>query len=446
VTPRSALPPPRRVAVIGAGWAGLAAAVQACADGHAVTLFEMAPQAGGRARSQAADANGERLDNGQHILIGAYTATLALMRQVGADPDALLLREPLTLVDADGRGLRMPPGAPLPAFARALWAMRHWRLRERAALSLAALGWLRRRFTCDARLTVAELTAPLPTRVRQELLDPLCVAALNTPAEAASAQVFLRVLRDALFAGPGSSDLLIPRRPLAELLPEPALAWLAQHGADLRLGRRVQSLAPGPGGAWAVDGEPFDAVVLAASAREAARLTAGLPAPAAAAWSAQAAAFAYEPILTAYVDAPGARLAAPMVALPESGTAPAQFAFDHGQLGGLAGRFAFVVSGAAPWVARGPEAAAAALLDQARSALPGAAAVCLRQVVAEKRATFRCVPGLRRPPAAIAPKLIAAGDYVDGPYPATLEGAVRAGRDAAARLFNSVRSDRSPPR
>ena len=237
----------RRVAVIGAGWAGLAAAVQACADGHAVTLFEMAPQAGGRARSQAADANGERLDNGQHILIGAYTATLALMRQVGADPDALLLRGPLTLVDADGRGLRMPPGAPLPAFARALWSMRHWSLRERAALSLAALGWLRRRFRCDAALTVAQLTAHLPARVRLELLDPLCVAALNTPAEAASARIFLRVLKDALFAGAGSSDLLIPRRPLAELLPEPALAWLARQGADLRLGQRVKTLAPGPG-------------------------------------------------------------------------------------------------------------------------------------------------------------------------------------------------------
>ena len=192
-----------------------------------------------------------------------------------------------------------------------------------------------------------------------------------------------------------------------------------------------------------MDGEPFDAVVLAASAREAARLTADLPGPAAAAWSAQAAAFAYEPILTGYVEAPGARLAAPMVALAESATAPAQFAFDHGQLGGPAGRFAFVVSGAAPWVERGQEAAAEALLAQARAALPGARTVTLRQLVAEKRATFRCVPGLQRPPAIIAPGLVAAGDYVDGPYPATLEGAVRAGRDAAAKLFADSADPRS---
>ncbi|BDI05395.1 hydroxysqualene dehydroxylase HpnE [Sphaerotilus microaerophilus] len=434
---------PRRIAVVGAGWAGLAAAVQASAAGHAVTLFEMATQAGGRARSLAAregGPDGSRLDNGQHLLIGAYTATLALMRQVGADPDALLLRLPLTLVDADGRGLRMPAGAPIPAFARAVWALRHWRLAERLALSRAALGWMLQRFRCADTPTVAELTAALPARVRAELIDPLCVAALNTPADAASARVFLRVLHDALFAGPGSSDLLIPRRPLAELLPEPALAWLAGRGARLRIGQRVQALdrlANGGPGRWAVNGDvrdAFDAVVLACSATEAARLTTGI----APGWSRQAGGFGYEPILTGYVQAPGARLAAPMVALAEGPAAPAQFAFDHGQLGGLPGRFAFVVSGAAPWVARGGGATAAALLTQARATLhrPGDPAldVTLEQVITEKRATFRCVPGLQRPPAGIEPGLVAAGDYVDGPYPATIEGAVRAGLAAASAV------------
>lgn len=435
---------PARVAVVGAGWAGLAAAVQAVRDGHAVTLHEMAPQAGGRARSLPAPDDGAapaRLDNGQHILIGAYTATLDLMRQVGVAPEALLLRLPLTLVDAQGQGLRMPPGAPLPAFVRALWAMSHWGPGERLALLAAAAGWSARRFRCDPALTVARLTARLPRRVRTQFIDPLCVAALNTPAAEASAQVFLRVLHDALFAGPGSSDLLIPRRPLAELLPEPALAWLAAQGATLQLGRRTGRLEARPGGGWRVDGEPHDAVVLACSAAEAARLTAQI----APAWSARAAAFHYEPILTGYLRAPGARLAAPMVALTEGPMAPAQFAFDHGQLGGAAARFAFVVSGAAPWVARGRQASAAALLAQARSALAGATAVTLEQIVTEKRATFRCVPGLQRPAAAIAPRLVAAGDYLEGPYPATLEGAVRAGLAAARALRDAWPQNLSAP-
>lgn len=94
------------------------------------------------------------------------------------------------------------------------------------------------------------------------------------------------------------------------------------------------------------------------------------------------------------------------------------------------GLFAFVVSGAAPWVAQGMDATGAALLAQARAVLrgEGAADAVLVKLVAEKRATFRCVPGLQRPAARVADKLSAAGDYVDGPYPATIEGAVRSVR------------------
>jgi hypothetical protein len=118
-----------------------------------------------------------------------------------------------------------------------------------------------------------------------------------------------------------------------------------------------------------------------------------------------------------------------MVALAEGPQAPAQFAFDHGALGMTPGLFAFVVSGAAPWVARGMDVTGEALLAQARSVLrgEGAKGAALVKLVAEKRATFRCVPRLQRPAARIAAGLIAAGDYVDGPYPATIEGAVRSG-------------------
>ncbi|MDP4299242.1 hydroxysqualene dehydroxylase HpnE [Leptothrix discophora] len=430
-------PAPGRIAVVGAGWAGLAAAVEATGRGHAVTLIELAPQPGGRARSLPAEPGQAPLDNGQHILIGAYVATLALMRRVGIDPDAVLLRLPLTLVDADGRGLRLGRGPVLWAFTRAVWAMHHWRWRERLALSNAALAWLLKGFRCDPGWTVARLTQGLPERVRREFVDPLCVAALNTPAASASATVFLRVLHDALFAGPGASDLLVPRRPLADLLPEPAIAWLRRQGAIVHLGRRAHQLSPRADGrpGWALDGEPFDAIVLACSAREAARLTATIAPD----WSQRAAAFSYEPIVTAYVQADGARLAAPMVALPESPSgdaAPAQFAFDHGALGASPGRFAYVVSGAAPWVARGLEETGEAVLAQARATLRGIAPGRIRliRVVADKRATFLCLPGLERPPTRIANALVAAGDHVDGPYPATLEGAVRSGLAAVEAL------------
>ncbi len=412
-----------RVAVVGAGWAGLAAAVRAVEAGHAVTLFELAARAGGRARSVAAGEHAP-LDNGQHILIGAYGRCLALMRSVGADPVALLWRSPLELRYADGRGLKMPPGPPLPAFLRAVAGCRGWTWGDRLSLLFAAANWALRGFHCDAGLTVDRLCAGLPPRVRALLIDPLCVAALNTPAREASAAVLLRVLRDALFSGAGSADLMLPRRPLGELLAAPALQWLQAQGAECRLGRRVETLEAGAGG-WQVDGKAFEQVVLACSAAEAARLAA----PFAPDWAARAAALRYEPIVTVYVENPGACLPAPMTALQESAVAPAQYAFDHGAIGGTPGRFAFVISGAAPWVARGLEATADAVLQQARALLP---APRLLRALAEKRATFRCTPALDRPPATVAPGLQAAGDYVAGPYPATLEGAVRAGEAAAA--------------
>lgn len=404
-----------RVAIVGGGWAGIAAGVALADAGHDITVFEMAPQLGGRARSVAGAPD---YDNGQHILIGAYRDSLALMRRLGIDPDTVLKRLPLALPYPGEPGLRLPPGSPLIAFTRGVLAHRGWPLSARLGLLVAAGGWLARGFRCDAALSVAELCKGLPLSVKRDLVEPLCVAALNTPAPQASARVFLRVLKDALFSGAGSADLLLPRRPLSELLAEPATAWL---GERLRLGTRVQKIEPG----WRVDGEAFDAAVLACTSVEAARLVA----PLAPGWAAQAQALRFEPIITVYLRSPGSQLPAPMLALREGPDAPAQFVFDHGALGGAPGRFAFVVSGAAPWVERG--GCAEAVLAQATRELSWATPPVIDKVLTEKRATFACTPGLARPPARIAPGLWAAGDYVEGPYPATLEGAVRAGLAAA---------------
>jgi squalene-associated FAD-dependent desaturase len=416
-----------RVAVIGGGWAGIAAAVRAVEAGHDATLFEMAPQLGGRARSVELD--GVELDNGQHILIGAYRRTLALMHTVGVEPDAVLQRLPLDLTFADGRGLRLPPGQPVPALLRAIWRRAGWSLGDRLALLRAAAGWAVRGFRCDPAWTVARLSAHLPAALRRDLVDPLCVAALNTPADEASAAVFLRVLRDALFAGEGSSDLLLPRAPLGRLLPAPASDWLERRGARVRLRRRVQTLAARDGG-WVVDDEPADAVILACTAHEAGRLTQDV----APAWSAAAGAFEHAPIVTVYLRSEGTRLPRPMTALHDGPRAPAQFVFDHGALGMTPGLFAAVVSGAGRWVEHGLDATALAVREQlaAELAVHWHTPPTVWRTVAERRATFACRPQLRRPPARIAARLWAAGDYVEGPYPSTLEGAVRAGEAAAA--------------
>jgi hydroxysqualene dehydroxylase len=419
-----------KIAVVGAGWAGCAAAVEATRLGQQVTLFEAGRIPGGRARrveGQWPDGTALPLDNGQHILIGAYSETLKLMGDLGLATASLLHRMPLTLQFPDGSGLRFPSlPTPLDAFTGILRA-RGWSWRDKFSLLRAATRWQLAGFRCAPELSVAQLCVTLTPAVMATLIEPLCVAALNTPADRASAQVFLRVLRDSLFSQSGGSNLLLPRTDLSALLPDAALAWLIQRGGDVRLGNRVLALSPAADG-WQLDGERFERVILACPPGEAARLASetGLPCEP---WAAQARAMQFEAITTVYVLSPGTRLAQPMLALRASeaeAEAPAQFVFDRGQLGGPDGLLAFVVS-----ASQGDNAALAQrVLQQARAQL-GLAAPQLVQTIVEKRATFACLPGLVRPAAQVLPGLLACGDYVDGPYPATLEGALRSGLEAA---------------
>ena len=419
-----------RVAVVGAGWAGLSAAVTAIQAGHQVTVFEAAHRPGGRARTLP---HGDLpLDNGQHILIGAYSQTLALMRTVGVDPTQALHRMPLRLIDPSGQGLCLPSGPTTLAFLRGViaWADMPWR--SRWSLIRLALGWRLSGFRCASDASVAQLCRDAPPDLMQALIEPLCVAALNTDAASASGQVFLNVLRDALFGPTGSADLLLPRQPLSDVLPSPAWAWLQAHGAQLHAGRPVRQLNPEAGG-WVVEGQSFNQVILATPARESSKLVGELAPD----WAASAASLQHEPIVTVWLRAQGAAWPCPMVSFPSHPGAPAQFGFDLGALGGPPHLFALVVSAAGPSLSDGLEACAQAVRQQVLQAMmPGAGqrtsdydVVAVR---AEKRATFVCSPGLSRPPMQIAPGLRAAGDYVDGPYPATLEGAVRSGHAAAS--------------
>ncbi|HUD32712.1 MAG TPA: hydroxysqualene dehydroxylase HpnE [Variovorax sp.] len=423
-----------RIAVIGAGWAGLACAVEATRAGHHVTLFEAARTAGGRARrieGAAAGASSDPpLDNGQHILVGAYRETLALMRTVGIDPQDVLLRLPLSLRRPDGSGLAVPAGWPAPLDLLAgIVTARGWTWRDKASLLRSAWAWRRAGFRCADDATVGDLCRDLTPRAMDELIDPLCVSALNTPSARASGQVFLTVLRDALFGEPGGADLLLPRVDLGALLPDAALAWLADRGATVRLGTRVDVVERGGAGDshWRIEGVAIDHVVLACASWDAVRLLHGsaIDAPA---WSGAAEALRFEAIATVYLEG-ASPLSTPMLALRSSPDEPAQFAFDRTPLGGPAGRLALVVSAAdAP-----RDVLERQVRAQARAVLGQPSLQVLRTIV-EKRATFACTPGLRRPGRDIAEAISACGDHVEGPYPATLEGAVRSGLDAARCL------------
>jgi len=417
----------KRLTIVGGGWAGLAAAVRATDLGWQVALLEAAPTLGGRARR--IEHQGLVLDNGPHLLIGAYTHTLALMRQLGLDPDRLLWRMPLNLRNPQGIGLSLPD---LPPPWNLLWGITasnalDWR--DKLSLLMVAARWQRDGFVCPPRTSVRELCLDLRPGVISHLIDPLCVSALNTPMDQACATVFLRVLRDALYSAPGGADFLLPRSDMGALLPDAALAWLRAHGAQVLLGQH-QKVCPQAQSAG-------DAVLLACPAWEAARLTQTVNP----AWSAQAAQLRHEGIATVYLRCTSngngngwgqAVLSRPMVALDSGTNAPAQFVFDRGALSGdpaQRGILAAVVSAC--------QGEREQLTQSVRAQIQNQLGIDSLQVittVVERRATFSCTPGLTRASADIGPGLWACGDHVQGPYPATLEGAVRSGLEVVDQI------------
>lgn len=408
-----------RVAVIGAGYAGCAAAVALAERGARVTLLEALAVPGGRARRVR--AREAALDNGQHILAGAYVELARLMRRVGVPEDAVL-RMPLELRYADGFALR---AAWLPApldLAVGLLAARRLPLRE-ALGALRFLARLRREgFRVEASRTVAELLAAhrQEGRLGRYLWRPLCLAALNTPPERASARVFLAVLRDTLAGGPGAADLLLPRVDLSRLFPEPACAFVRARGGEVRLGERVRDL-----GALRAC---HDAVIVAVGPHQLAALAPAL-----------APRFDYQPIYTCYLQYPATvRLPLPMLGLAGG---LVQWAFDRGALANERGRIACVISAEGDHQRLTHEALARRCHAELAAALGPLPAPRWSQVIAEKRATIASTPGLARPgPRTPIPAVYLAGDYTDPEYPPTLEAAVRSGVRAAELALGASRA------
>jgi hydroxysqualene dehydroxylase len=389
--------PKKSIAVIGAGWAGLAAAVRAVQAGHSVTVFEASRSLGGRARAvDLTLPNGESitLDNGQHVLLGAYRETLDLMQAVGVDLNAVLTRFPISLKT---------------------FQTQRWGFLDYLSLARTLAGWLLRGFSCPEATTVMTLSKRASPRVFADLIEPLCLSALNTAPAEASGRVFLRVLKDA-FSSRHSSDMLIPKVDLGRVFPSYASYWLQARGATVRVGERVTSLESLQ--------KEFNHVVIATPPWEAARLLRDIAPD----WAASVDALEYRAIATVYAQAPvDFELPKPMLALPNDAEHPAQFVFQRAEAKGL---LAFVVSDA-----KGDrEVLARLVLAQGEAIL----AVALQAVstIVEKRATFACTAQMTRPAKLVLSGLSVVGDYVDGPYPSTIEGVVIS---AAFRMSASLK-------
>ena len=425
------------VAIIGGGYAGMAAAVELASRKVPVTVFEAAPGLGGRARRVT--FNDTALDNGLHILIGAYTETLRLIGQVAPPrtrPDDLLLRLPLDLQVLGKLRLRAPK---LPAPLHLAWALltaQGLSGADKRALAGFLRAMKRRGWRLVQDCTVAALLDAYqqPLVLKQYFFYPLCVAALNTPAERASAQVFLCVLRDSLGSTRAASDLLLARDDLTALFPKPAAAYVRARGGRVEAGAGVDSITREhhqftlhvQGGA-----RQFDSVICAVSPHRAAPLLAGIGGLARV--SRQIGAFAYEPIHSVWLQFDGAvKLPAPMIGLADS---PAQWLFDREAICGQRGLIGAVISASNEHTGAAQDLLAQRIVADIARHFGPLPPLKWQRVIAEKRATFSCTPGLERPAARTpCPGFVLAGDYVASDYPATIEGAVRSGI-AAARLL-----------
>ena len=427
------------VAIIGGGYAGMAAAVTLADAGVPVTVYEAAPHLGGRARRVV--VNEVALDNGLHILIGAYRETLRLVRALHSNVDDALARLPLDW--HVHRRFRLK-AAPLPAplhLAIGLLGARGAPWRERIAAARFMRAMRRDRFQLAADVTVRQLLiehrqGPAFTRY---FWEPLCLSALNTPPDIASAQVFLNVLRDGLDSGRGASEILLARIDLSALLPEPAGDHVRGRGGQVLTGQTVDALEQDAAGVIVRTGagaQRHSHAICAVSPHRAAALLANLPQLAATVSLLER--FRYQPIYSVYLQfSLPVRLPTPMLGL----TGFAQWAFDREAICGQRGLLAAVISGEGAHEDMTQEALAEAVHSELERELGPLPALAWHRVIAEKRATFECSVGLERPSTATAlTNVHLAGDYTASDYPATLEAAVRSGIAAAQQVLGTTRA------
>jgi squalene-associated FAD-dependent desaturase len=436
------------VVVIGAGFAGLSAAVRLVSRGARVLVLETRSRLGGRATAFPDPETGEIVDNGQHVLAGCYGETLAFLHEIGAQ-DHVRMQPHLavTMVDRDGVATRLSCAAlpsPLHLVAGVFdWEALSWRDRFSVLKMAGPLRIARRELKPGATAIAASPGETVENwlirngqtpRIREMLWDPLALAALNQPVGRAAAPPFARVLAEMFGPDPKAAAIGLPTRPLDAMYAEPARAYIETRGSAVRTGATATVHVGGGRCSVAVGAEQWhpDAVVAAvpwfalpalfagdtdglSPVLEAARRTQPSPIVTVNLWFDR-------PILDdAFVGLPGRRM---------------QWVFDKRFVfGDSASHLSLVSSGAAELLDAPNDELITSAHDELSRALPACRAATLRRgtVIREPRATFSLAPGQpARPGTCTAvPGLYLAGDWIATGLPATIESAVRSGHRAA---------------
>jgi hydroxysqualene dehydroxylase len=403
-----------KVAVVGGGLSGLAAAVELVDAGHDVELLEARPTLGGAVQTLP-EREGDPPpppDNGQHVALGCFTEYLGFLERIGEGDSYRRQKLELPVIGVDASAVPIRPSL------AALLRYRHLPTRDRLRIPVVTArcrkAQARKGETFGAllrRLGASDLAV-------ERFWDVFIRPALNLPADEADADAGLFTVRTALLGPRAASDLILPARPLGDMHGGAAGRALEAGGAVIRLGRRVESL----------DELDADAIVVALPPEESARLL-GEPEPN----------LEPSPIVSVHLLFDRRLLPSPLAALLAS---PAHWIFDRGALTGHepadGGQYLTVVSSGVPDLL---EIRGRGLVDLMAGELTtrlGRAELLWSRVSREPYATIALRPGAeheRRGTETERPNVVRAGAWTQTGWPATMEGAVRSGLAAARRLI-----------
>ncbi|MFV1992782.1 MAG: hydroxysqualene dehydroxylase HpnE [Acidiferrobacterales bacterium] len=432
-----------KVVIVGGGWAGLAAAVQLIKNNISVSLLEASRQLGGRARLIRFGKN--RLDNGQHIMLGAYKSLLQLMKDINIKEDQVLKRLPLDLklLDKNKTCFHLRTGnlpAPVHLLTGLIFA-RGLSLKDRATVFRAIMTMRLSGFNVAPDIPLQEYLHHLgqTKKAVQYLWQPLCISILNTPIETASTEIFLKVIRDAFFGKKSDSEMLLPINNLGACFPDPAMDYIEQNNGNIQLGFRVDSLNISNNTIKGVISNneilAADNVILASAPEHTLKLISGIKVlnPV----TTMLEKIESLPITTLYLRyGEPVSLNRDFVGFANCHT---QWVFDRGRLTGDTGILAAVISGPGKHMTMTTEELTSVITKEITDHYPMFPAPIETKLVREKRATIAASVGINKhriKNESPVKGLWFAGDYTDTGYPSTLEGAVRSGLNCAQLIIN----------